>query len=107
MFSKWFVGVATAMTISLLAWNIKATHEQEAIIYELSGQLRTSNAKLDGSINLLTYQINTLKELSMDRNETAYTVAEAIARQALVDERCESINLRLNAIESKLELLNE
>ena len=82
-------------------------HQNNSLIMTKISSLNSSfllnNAMLTGKIELLTTQLKNIKEVAIDRSSDRYTGKQARSRNALVDERCDSVNKRIDNNKNNIE----
>lgn len=100
---RYLVGAMAAGILGLMSWLLLNSHAQDNLLAEMKTTTQVSTARLTGKLELLATQIVNLKELAIDRSKDRYTGTEARSRNAIMDERCRVLNIRIDAMEEDID----
>lgn len=112
---KFAMGFSASGMLLLLGWLSFTAQAQDGYLKdfraELGGEVNKlvvsttmSNAMLASKIELLTLQMQNIKEVAITRNEVIYTITEARSRNAIVNERCKTMKDHLLQLEERINL---
>jgi len=100
---RYMVGAMGAGILGLMSWLLMNSHSQDALLADVKTTTQVSTAKLTGKLELLATQITNLKELAIDRSKDRYTGTQARSRNAIMDERCRVLNMRMDDLEEEVD----
>ena len=98
----WLFGISI---FALMSWLTYTVHEQDSTLVTSLGELKESyskslsqinisNARLAGKIGMLTTELKNIKEIALSQSKY---------RSIVVDERCKSMNNRIERLEETIE----